>query len=193
MAYLQVVRDYSAMQTGLAYLPFVVGVGLAAGGFGPRLLGVLPARAVIAAGMTSSAGGLAWYVVALTPTSSYLSVMLPAMLVGGVGTGLTFVGCTVVGMRSVAARDSGIAAGLLNTSLQSGSALGLGALAAVASIVTSNRLPGQTMAVALTDGYVAGLLAGAGIFAAGALVAGLAINARVSAPEAASHPAAALP
>ncbi len=181
--YMQVVRGYSAMHTGLAYLPYVVGVGLASGGFGPRLLGALPARAVIAAGMIICAGGLAWYVVALTPTSNYYAAMLPAMLAGGAGTGLTFVGCTVVGMRAVAARDSGIAAGLLNTSLQSGSALGLGALAVIASIVTRSHLPGHTMAVALTDGYVAGLLAGSVIFAVGALVAVLAVNARVSAPE----------
>jgi len=45
--------------------------------------------------------------------------------------------------------------------------------------------------VALTDGYVAGLLAGSVIFAVGALVAVLTINARVSAPQAAGHPAAA--
>jgi hypothetical protein len=71
--------------------------------------------------------------------------------------------------------------GLLNTSVQVGSALGLGALAAIASIVTGSRLPGHTMAAALTDGYVAGLLAGSVIFAAGALVAVFTINARISA------------
>jgi EmrB/QacA subfamily drug resistance transporter len=185
--YLQVVRGYSAMRTGLAALPFVVGVILASAGLGPRLLGALPARAVIAAGMTLCAGGLAWYVVALTPASNYFAVMLPAMLAGGIGTGLTFVGCTVVGMWGVAPQDTGIAAGLLNTSVQTGAALGLAALAAIASIVTSNHLPGHTMAAALTDGYVAGLLAGAVIFAAGALVAMFTINARVSPAEAAGH------
>jgi MFS family permease len=64
--YLQVVRGYSAMRTGLAALPFVAGVILASAGLGPRLLGALPARAVIAAGMTLCSGGLAWYVAALT-------------------------------------------------------------------------------------------------------------------------------
>jgi predicted MFS family arabinose efflux permease len=185
--YMQVVRGYSALHTGLAYLPYVAGVGLASGGFGPRLLGALPARAVIAAGMILCASGLAWYAAALTPTSNYYAVMLPAMLAGGVGTGLTFVGCTVIGMRAVAPQDTGIAAGLLNTSLQTGSALGLGALAAIASIVTRSQLPGHTTAVALTDGYVAGLLAGSIIFAAGALVAVLTISARVTASEAAGH------
>jgi hypothetical protein len=113
--------------------------------------------------------------------------MVPAMLANGVGAGLTFVGCTATGMHGVAPRDSGVAAGLLNTSLQTGNALGLAALAAIASIVTRHRLPGHTTAAALTDGYVAGLLAGAIIVAAGALVALLTINARLSAAEAAGH------
>jgi len=169
--YMQVVRGYSAVHTGLAYLPFVAGVGVASGGLGPRLLGAVPARIVIAAGMLLCAGGLAWYVAMLTPTSDYFVVMLPAMRAGGTGTGLTFVGCTTTGMLGVAPRDSGVAAGLLNTSVQVGSALGLGALAAIASTVTRSRLPGDAVAAALTDGYVAGLLAGAVLFAAGALVA----------------------
>jgi len=185
--YMQVVRGYSALHTGLAYLPYVAGVGLASGGAGPRLLAALPARAVIAAGMILGAAGLAWYAAMLTPTSNYYAVMLPAMLAGGIGTGLTFVGCTVTGLRGVAPHDTGVAAGLLNTSVQTGSALGLGALAAIASIVTRTRLPGHTMATALTDGYVAGLLAGSIIFAAGAVVALLTINARSSAAEAAGH------
>jgi EmrB/QacA subfamily drug resistance transporter len=169
--YMQVVRDYSAVHTGLAYLPFVAGVGVAAGGLGPRLLGAIPARIVIAAGMLLCAAGLAWYVARLTPASDYFAVMLPAMLAGGTGTGLTFVGCTTTGMQGVPPRDSGVAAGLLNTSVQTGNALGLAGLAAIASAVTKSRLPGHAVAVALTDGYVAGLLAGAVLFAAGALVA----------------------
>ena len=160
--YMQVVRGYSAVHTGLAYLPFVAGVGVAS-------------------------GGLAWYVARLTPASDYVAVMLPAMLAGGTGTGLTFVGCTVTGMRDVAPRDSGVAAGLLNTSVQVGSALGLGALAAIASMVTRSRLEGHPVAAALTDGYVAGLLAGAVLFAAGAIVAICTVNARISAAEAAAH------
>jgi hypothetical protein len=168
---MQVVRGYSATRTGLAYLPFVAGVGVAAGGLGPRLLGAIPARVVIAAGMLLCAGGLAWYVAMLTPASNYFAVMLPAMLAGGTGTGLTFVGCTTTGMQGVAPRESGVAAGLLNTSVQVGNALGLAGLAAIASVVTRSRLPGHAVAAALTEGYVAGLLAGAVLFGTGALVA----------------------
>src|SRR5262249_52509467 len=86
--YMQVVPGYSAVRRGLAYLPIVAGVGVAAGGLGPRLLGAISARIVVAAGMLLRAGGLAWYVAMLTPTSNYFAVMLPAMLAGGTGTGL---------------------------------------------------------------------------------------------------------
>jgi hypothetical protein len=185
--YMQLVRGYSALHTGLAYLPNVVGLGLAAGGLGPRLLAALPPRAVIAAGMLVSAGGLAWYAVMLTPTSNYYAVFLPALLASGIGAGLTFVGCTSLGMRGVAPRNSGVAAGLLNTSVQCGAALGLGALAAIASAVTRSQQAGHTHVAALTNGYVVGLLAGAAIYAVGAIVAALTINALLSPDELASH------
>ena len=55
--YMQVVRGYSAVHTGLAYLPFVAGVGVASGALGPRLVGALPARIVIAAGMLCAPAG----------------------------------------------------------------------------------------------------------------------------------------
>ena len=185
--YMQLVRGYSALHTGLAYLPNVVGLGIAAGGLGPRLLAALPARAVVAAGMLISACGLAWYAAMLTPTSNYYAVLLPAMLASGIGAGLTFVGCTSLGMRGVAPRNSGVAAGLLNTSVQCGAALGLGALAAIASAVTRSQQAGHAPAVALTNGYVAGLLAGAVIYAVGAIVAAITINARLSPAEPAGH------
>jgi EmrB/QacA subfamily drug resistance transporter len=185
--YMQVVRGYSALHTGLAYLPFVVGVGLASGGLGPRLLGALPARAVIAAGMTLSAASLAWYAAVLTPASDYYVVMLPALLASGIGTGLVFVGCTITGIRGVAPRDTGVASGLLNTSVQTGAALGLATMAAIASTVTRHQAPGHTMASALTDGYAVGLLAGAIIYAAAVLVALFTINARLTAAEATGH------
>jgi len=178
--YMQVVRGYSALHTGLSYLPYVLGLGLSIG-IAPRLLEALPARVVVAAGMVISAASLAWYFARLTPASGYWQVLLPAMVVGGFGGGLTFVGCTALGTRGVAPRDSGIAAGVLNTSLQCGSALGLGALAAVASAVTRHQIADH--ATALTNGYAAGLLAGAAIYAVGAVVAAVTINARLAADE----------
>jgi EmrB/QacA subfamily drug resistance transporter len=186
--YMQVVRGYSALHTGLAYLPIVVGTGVAAAGLGPALLARLQAGTVIGVGMAMAAGGLAWTAALLDPASSYWTVLVPTMLAVGVGTGLTFVGCTVTGMRGVAPRESGVAAGLLNTSTQCGGALGLAALAALASATTRSRLSaGHALPAALTSGYAAGLLAGAVIYAIAAGVAALAIDAKLTPEEASGH------
>jgi EmrB/QacA subfamily drug resistance transporter len=185
--YMQIVRGYSAMHTGLAYLPFVVGLGIAVDGVGPKLYDKLPARGVIAAGLITYAGGLAWCGSTLSATSAYLVAILPTLVVGGFGAGLVFLGATAVSVHGVAPQESGSAASLQNAGIQVGASIGLSALAAAASIVTKHRLADHTTAVALSDGYVAGLLIGASIFAVGALVALLAINIRVSAEEVAGH------
>jgi EmrB/QacA subfamily drug resistance transporter len=181
--YMQIVRRYSPIHTGFAYLPFVVGLGIAVGGIGPKLYDKLPARGVIGAGLLIYAGGLAWCVATLSPTSDYLVAILPTLVVGGFGAGLVFLGATAVAVHGVAPRQSGSAASLQNAGVQVGASIGLSALAATASIVTKHHLAGHTAATALSDGYVAGLLIGAAIFSLGALVALLTINIRVSAEE----------
>ncbi len=185
--YMQIVRGYSAIHTGIAYLPLVAGFALASGGLAPRLLAALPARAVSAGGSILFAGALAWDVVALSPTSNYFEVMLPALFVSGVGLGSVYVPCTAVALRGVAPADSGIAGGLVNTGLQLGASVGVSAMAAIASIVTRTHLSGRSVAVAMTDGYRSALLAGSVMVAAGAIVALLVINARLRAEEVAGH------
>jgi predicted MFS family arabinose efflux permease len=185
--YMQLVRGYSPMHTGLAYLPFVVGIGASAGGVGPKLLDKLPASAVIGAGLILYAGALTWCACTLSPTSDYVVAILPTLLVGSFGTGLVFVASTAVGVHGVAPQQSGSAAGLLNAGTQVGASVGLSALAAIAAIVTRSHLRGHTAATALSDGYIAGLLAGAAIFVIGAVVALLTINVRVSAEELPGH------
>jgi hypothetical protein len=92
--YLQEVRGFSAMRTGLAYLPFTLGILLTAGGIGPRLLAVAAPRVVTVAGLLLAGGATAWLSF-LTPESGYLAVLGPAMLIGGAGTGLAFVTRTI--------------------------------------------------------------------------------------------------
>jgi hypothetical protein len=176
------VRGYPALRTGLAYLPVIAGTGVAVG-LAPRLLMRLPARAVIAPGLILYAGAMLWCASELTPTSDYFAVILPALIVAGVGSGLVFVAATAVAVHGVAPRDSGAAAGLLNMGLQVGAALGLSALASVASIVTRDHRTGRTMAAALTDGYASGLMVAALFFAVGAVVALMAVRTRITADE----------
>lgn len=180
--YMQIVRGYPALRTGLAYLPVIAGTGVAVG-VAPRLVIKLPARAVIAVGLVLYAGAMVWCAAHLTPSSDYFAVILPALLVAGAGSGLVFVAATAVAMHGVAPRDSGAAAGLLNMGLQVGASLGLSALASIAAIVTRNHRTGHTLAAALTDGYASGLLVAALFFSVGAVVALAAVRTRITADE----------
>lgn len=179
--YMQVVKGFSAMHTGLAYLPFAVGIGLAAGGLGPQLLSKLSPRAVIITGMIIAAGALSWFGT-LSPGSNYFEVLLPAMLIGGIGTGLAFVTVTITGVRGLEPQDMGIGSGLINASQQVGGAIGLAVLATVAASVTKGQRAGTTAAAALTHGYTTGFFICAAIFAAALVVAALMINAEPDVP-----------
>ncbi len=178
--YMQVVRDYSPMHTGLAYLPFAIGIGLAAGGFGPRLLAQMSASAVVSIGLAIAVVGTLWFRL-LSPTSSEVATLLPAQFVTGFGLGLAFVTVTIVAVRGVAPRDTGIASGVVNTAQQIGGALGLATLVTVAATVTRHAATHNTRLVALTHGYTAGILVGGALFLAGLVVALLTLRVRVSA------------
>ncbi|MFC7548523.1 MFS transporter [Plantactinospora sp. GCM10030261] len=164
--YMQVVEGYGAMRAGLTYLPFALGIGLAAGVIGPRLLAATSPRAVTVGGLVLASVGMGWFSL-LAPGSHPMTVLLPAQLVAGVGLGLTFVTATVVGIHGVPSGDAGIASGLLNTSQQIGGAVGLAALAALAAARTGSTAAPE----ALTSGYAAAYLAGAALYLIAALVA----------------------
>jgi EmrB/QacA subfamily drug resistance transporter len=174
--YMQVVKGYSPMETGLAYLPFALGIGVAAGGIGPQLLSRISERAVIVLGLLLATAGMAWFSV-LTPESNLFAALLPAQLVVSVGLGLTFVTATVIGVRGVAQEDTGIASGLLNTSQQVGGAVGLAVLATIASTVTLNAGQGTPTADALTNGYTVGFMVGGAFYLAALVVGALTIKA----------------
>jgi predicted MFS family arabinose efflux permease len=178
--YMQVVKGYSAVETGVSFLPFAIGIGMAAGGIGPKLLDKFPARAVTGLGLLIAAGGMVW-LSALAPDSSPWAALLPAQLVAGIGLGLAFVTITIVGVRNVAPEDTGIAAGLVNTSQQIGGAIGLAALAALASTVTAGLSSAQP--VALTDGYIVGFLVGGALYLIALVVGALTMNVKVEGPQ----------
>ncbi|MFF0116636.1 MFS transporter [Streptomyces prasinus] len=160
--YMQIVKGYEPMITGLAYLPFAIGIGIAAGGVGPQLLAKAPERSVISVGLVIGIAGMVWLSF-LEPGQNAFAVLLPAQLVCGFGLGLVFVTVTVISVRGVSPEDTGIAAGLINTSQQIGGAVGLAILAATASVITEGRLSGDR-SEALTAGYSYGLLIGGGIY-----------------------------
>lgn len=186
--YMQVVKGYPPMRTGLTYLPFAVGIGVGAGTVGPRLLARTSPRMVTMVGMGLAALGMAWLSL-LAPDQHPLMVLLPAQLVAGSGLGLSVVAITIAGVRGVASRDTGVASGLINTCQQIGGAVGLAVLAAIATTATTSQLPRIARPEALTHGYTAGILAGGGLYLTAVLVAALTLDRRADQQQAApNHP-----
>ncbi|MGP3932106.1 MFS transporter [Nonomuraea sp. KM88] len=175
--YMQTIKQYSPVITGLAYLPFAIGIGLGSGVIGPRLQARTSTRIVLATGMTVAAAAMGWFSL-LTPDQNPLLVLLPAQLAGGIGLGIGFVAATIGGVQGVASRDSGIASGLVNTSQQIGGALGLAVLAGIAVTATTSQPAGTPLPDALTSGYTAGMLGAGAFYLAAILTAGLLLRPR---------------
>ncbi|GAA2731285.1 MFS transporter [Actinocorallia aurantiaca] len=175
--YMQSVKHYSPMITGLAYLPFAIGIGLGSGLAGPALQARTSTRNVLATGMAVAAAAMVWFSL-LTPDQNALFTLLPAQLVAGVGLGIGFVAATIGGVQGVAPEDSGVASGLINTSQQIGGALGLATLATVAATTTAGRPADTALRDALTSGYTTGLLGAAAFYLAALLAAFLLLRPR---------------
>jgi len=128
--FIQTVLGYSAIRSGIAYLPFAVGVVTGSTLASPLVARIGP-RPLIVTGAAMIAGGMFWFS-RLTEHSGYASALLGPQLVSSLGLGLVFVPLSLVSLRGVAERDSGVAASLLNTAQQVGGAIGLAVLGTVA-------------------------------------------------------------
>lgn len=128
--FMQQVLDYSPLRTGLCYVPLAVVTAVGAG-VASQLVTKAPPKAVLMLGLLLTAGGmlLLWR---LSPHASYAAHILPAFLITGLGLGLSFVPLQVVAFTGIEERESGMAAGLINTSQEVGGALGLSVAATIA-------------------------------------------------------------
>ncbi|WP_436777374.1 MFS transporter [Yinghuangia sp. YIM S09857] len=181
--YMQGVLGYSEIEAGSAFLPVCVGVGIAAGIASP-LLARTGTRPVIVVGALVASGGV--YMLSRIPVDgSYLTDLLPGLVVMSFGLGWVFVGVATAANAGVPADKAGLAAALLNTSQQLGGALGLAILSAVATSKTADRISaGQPAPEAYTDGYRQALLVGSVFLAAAALIAMFVANTRGESPQA---------
>jgi EmrB/QacA subfamily drug resistance transporter len=180
--YMQTVLHYSPIQTGIAYLPLTGGFIIAAS-ISSQLFARIGTKPVILVGAVIAAGGLYW--LSRVPVDgSYVSDILPGLVVASIGLGGVFTGATTSANAGVGEDRAGLAAGLLNTGQQLGSALGLAILSALATARTSSLLHAghDTVAQAATGGYQLALLAGAVFVLAATVVASLAPNTRQRAP-----------
>ncbi len=178
--YMQEVLQYSALKTGLSYLPLALVIIASAGG-ASVLVTKLGFKPVLIAGMVLIAIGLLWFA-RLPVDGDYVSQILPPMIIAAAGLGFAFVPVTIAAVSGISDNDSGLASGLINTSQQIGGALGLAVLATIASSTTQGLVEAAGTAggpqaaqtasrSALTDGFQDAFLAGAGFAILGIVAA----------------------
>jgi predicted MFS family arabinose efflux permease len=221
--FIQTVLGYSAVRSGVAYLPFAAGTVIASA-LASQLVPRIGPRPLIVAGAAAVAGGMFWYS-RLTEHAGYASQLLGPSLVSSLGLGLVFVPLSLVALHNVADQDSGVASSLLNTAQQVGGAIGLALLGTVAWTTVANSIrtqvahaaaaaakagrplpkPGAPPASiynhALTVGFSRGFLVAAGIGLLAVIIAIATIRIRrqdlsgaaPAPPEPASEPAASEP
>jgi len=144
--YIQNVMGYSPLKAGLAFLPFSFGIVVAAG-LASHLVNRIDARYLAGVGTLMAAGALLGFsrlpydttFPATDVTGSYLTDILPFILLMSFGMGMTFVPVTLTAVHHLRNEDSGIGSGVLNTMQQVGGALGLATLSTVATHIFTQR------------------------------------------------------
>jgi EmrB/QacA subfamily drug resistance transporter len=169
--YLQRILGYTPFEVGLAFLPATIVMAAMSFRFTARLNMRFGAKATLLPGMVCI--GLGMILFALTPVeATYAIDLLPAMIVFGLGAGLAFPSLMTLAMSGATRSDSGLASGLVNTSVQVGGAIGLAVLATLATERTDGLLAdGTAQASALNSGYHLAYLIGAALVAVAIVVA----------------------
>jgi EmrB/QacA subfamily drug resistance transporter len=185
--YMQGVRGWSAVETGLAFLPVSVGIGVLSVGLAPRLILRFGPRTVLIPSLTLLMIGIALF--SRVPVDGeYIQHMLPTMLLFGVGAGMSFPALMTLAMSGASPSEAGLASGMVNTTLQVGGAFGLAVLATLATDRTDTlRADGDSAAVALTEGYQLAFSVGAALLAAAIVLAVVVLKRATTQPQEA-HP-----
>ncbi len=161
--YMQNVLHYSALKTGIGYLPISAMIIVSASA-AAKVLDRTGPRALLVLGFAAATAGLA-LLVRVSPDAGYTEVILPSILLIGAGLGAVFVTLTSSAVAGVAAEEAGVASALLNASQQIGGAVGLAVLTAVTSRFDAVRplRPGAVVAATTSSwawafGVAAGFL-----------------------------------
>ena len=180
--YLQLVKGYSPVTSGLLFLPFVGGILVSSTVSSTVALPRVGPRILIASGMLLGTGAMA-YLTQLTATSSYAAIILPAIIVMGLGFGIIFAVTINTATAGVRRQDAGVASALVNTMQQVGGSIGLSALSTVALTATASYLAAHhtgplAPATAATHGYTTAFTVAAVILGVGVIVAVVVVPSR---------------
>lgn len=186
--YLQAVLGYGALDSGLALLPMTLAIMLLMMMATEKVVGRIGPKPALVMGLGIL--GLALLLFSRMPVGGSFvgSVLLPSLL-GAVGMSLAYIPAMITATATARPEDGGLASGLVNTTYQVGSAIGLAAMVAVAGANTADRLAAGADAITAMNGGFSAAFLGAGAIALGAaVVAALAVRgpARMAQPAAAS-------
>jgi EmrB/QacA subfamily drug resistance transporter len=185
--YLQGILGYSALRTGVAFLPMVALLVLSSAVASTALAPRVSPRILIPAGLGIAAVGM-YLLTGLTDHSSFVTAIMPATMVMGLGMGMIFASAMSLATLGVAAEDAGVASATVNTAQQVGGSIGtalLNTIAAtaaatfVASHVASTGAAQAVLRQAQVHSYVVAFWWSAAIFAAGAALAALILRSGV--------------
>ncbi len=170
--YLQQVLGYGAFASGAALLPMTLMIMLLMIVVAPRVIARFGFKAPIIAGLLVLAAGLIWLSF-IRPSGNFVVDVLPASLVAATGMALAFIPSLGTAISSARPEEGGLASGIVNTTYQVGSALGLAAMTALAASQGADSLGNPD---ALTSGFSAAFLGAAGIAVVGAAVAAVTLK-----------------
>ena len=184
--YLQIVRGYSPVKTGVAFLPMVAGMVTGSTQIGARLVTRVSPRGLMVPGLLTASLGML-LLTRLEVDSSYASIILPAQLLIGLGMGTTFMPAMSLATARVRPTDAGVASAMVNVTQQVGGAIGTAALNTIAASATSSYLTSHTARAAdprllqfqaMVHGYTSAIWWAFGFLLVAALTAAVLINGR---------------
>jgi fucose permease len=169
--FFQRVLGMDSIEVGLAFLPIALGIAIFSLSISPKLIMRFGARATLIPGLALIAVGL--LIFRAVPTDAdYLTQIFPAVLLVGIGAGLSFPSVMTLAMASATAEDSGLVSGLVNTTQQMGGAIGLAVLATLSASKTQDLLDaGVSQDAAATSGFHLAFTVAAGFVIASVAVA----------------------
>jgi MFS family permease len=176
--YLQQVLGYSAFPSGAALLPMTGLIMLGMIVVAPRAIAAFGPKHVTVAGLVLLAAGMVWLSL-VDPAGSFAVDVLPASLIAALGMSLAFIPTLGLAISSARPEEGGLASGIVNTSYQVGSALGLAVMTAIAAANGADQIGSPD---ALTDGFSAAFIGAAAVAAVGALTAGVFLRTPATAP-----------
>jgi EmrB/QacA subfamily drug resistance transporter len=184
--YMQQVLHYSALKTGVAYLPLTLTI-IALAGVAQALVTRVGVRRVLPVGLALAAGSLV-LLAQLPADGHYFWDVFPAFVISAIGLAFTFIPLTIAALMGVQESEAGVASGLLNTTQQIGGAIGLAAASTIATTFTAHYVtdhPGASPlgGPALTYGFQITFYVLAGVAALAAVLAAVLIEPKATAEE----------